>query len=79
MTASLVRLPLPEIDPARVIRTLEMSHPVYDSDSVAAQRRLGDIQGANRTWFASAGWADGFHEDAMETAVAVAAGLGVRW
>ena len=68
-----------EIDPARVIATLEMAHPVYDVASAASQRRLPEIQGRRNTWFASAGWADGFHEDAVETAVTVAAGLGVSW
>ena len=68
-----------EIDPARVLHTVEMSHPVYDLSTVAAQRRLGEIQGVRRTWFAGAGWADGFHEDGMESAVAVAHGLGVHW
>jgi uncharacterized protein len=68
-----------EIDPVKVLRRFEMAHPVYDPAAVAAQRRLPEIQGRRRTWFAGAGWADGFHEDAMETAVAVAEGLGVRW
>lgn len=68
-----------EIDPARVLRRLEMSHPVYDPGAIAAQGRLAEIQGVGGTWFAGAYWGEGFHEDGMESAVAVAEGLGVRW
>jgi predicted NAD/FAD-binding protein len=68
-----------EIEPSAVLGRVEMAHPVFDLGAAAAQRRLAEIQGRRGTWFAGAGWADGFHEDAMETAVAVAEGLGVRW
>ena len=50
------------VDPATVIDTMEYAHPLYTPTSVAAQRRLPEID-TDRVAFAGAyhGW--GFHED----------------
>ncbi len=65
------------IDPARVLRRMHYRHPVYTSESVAAQKRKAEIQGQHGTWFAGAWWGWGFHEDGMRSAVQVAEALGV--
>jgi predicted NAD/FAD-binding protein len=67
------------IDPAKVIARMDYQHPAYSQAAVAAQARLGEINGRDRLWYAGAwqGW--GFHEDGMRSAVAVARGLGVDW
>jgi hypothetical protein len=67
------------IAPEKILRRMRYEHPVYSHGAVRAQRRLGEIQGVRRTWFAGAYWGWGFHEDGMRSAVAVANGLGVRW
>jgi uncharacterized protein len=67
------------IAPEKILRRLRYEHPLYTHAAVRAQRRIGEIQGARRTWFAGAYWGWGFHEDGMRSAVAVADGLGVRW
>jgi predicted NAD/FAD-binding protein len=67
------------IDPAKVIRSMRYHHPVYTQASVAAQRRRGEIQGVQRTWFAGAYWGWGFHEDGMRSAVDVARAFGISW
>jgi predicted NAD/FAD-binding protein len=67
------------IAPEKVLRRVRYEHPVYTHAAVRAQRRIGEIQGVRRTWFAGAYWGWGFHEDGMRSAVAVASGLGVRW
>jgi predicted NAD/FAD-binding protein len=65
------------IDPKTILLRKTYRHPQFDAAAVAAQERLGDIQGQNRFWFAGAwtGW--GFHEDGIASAVRIANGLGV--
>jgi uncharacterized protein len=67
------------IDPRRILRRMRYAHPVYTRAAVAAQRRKGEIQGRNHTWFAGAYWGWGFHEDGLRSAVEVANALGVAW
>jgi predicted NAD/FAD-binding protein len=67
-----------EIDPARVIRTIEYAHPVYTEAGVRAQRRVAEISGHNRTHFAGAYWGWGFHEDGVRSALRVAERFGSR-
>ena len=65
------------IDPARVLARRAYRHPVFDHDSVAAQRRRAGIDGVDRISYAGAYWGYGFHEDGMRSAVEVARRLGV--
>jgi predicted NAD/FAD-binding protein len=60
-----------------VIAELTYEHPVFDAGAIAAQARIGEIQGRDRLWFAGAWLGYGFHEDGLRSAVAVAEGLGV--
>lgn len=66
------------VDQGRVIDTMHYEHPLYTPESVAAQRRLPEIN-TSRVAFAGAyhGW--GFHEDGARSGVAAAAALGVLW
>ncbi|MGW5328015.1 NAD(P)/FAD-dependent oxidoreductase [Streptomyces sp. NPDC004014] len=66
------------VAPSRVLARMSYEHPVYTPESVAAQRRLPELNTAV-TAFAGAyhGW--GFHEDGCRSGVAAAAVLGVRW
>ena len=57
------------IDPAKVIRTIQYSHPVFTPDGVAAQARHGEISGVNRTHYCGAYWRWGFHEDGVVSAL----------
>ena len=69
--------PVHEPAPDSVIAAFDYAHPQYDHGSIAAQRRLHEIQGVDRLWFAGAYWGHGFHEDGLRSGLAVAAGLGV--
>jgi predicted NAD/FAD-binding protein len=64
------------IDPSRIIRRIAYAHPVYTPDGVAAQARVTEISGHNRTHFCGAYWGWGFHEDGVVSAERVAARLG---
>ena len=58
------------INPAKVIKRLKYTHPVYTIAGAAAQGRHADISGHNRTGFAGAYWRNGFHEDGVASALA---------
>ncbi len=61
------------IDPAKILRTFTYDHPVFSRDTIAAQRRFSEISGHHRTHFCGAYWGYGFHEDGVNSALAVAA------
>jgi len=63
------------IDSSRVIERLTYHHPVYTPAGVAAQSRLSEISGKNRTYYAGAYWGYGFHEDGLQSGLRVIAGL----
>ncbi|MFL6025033.1 MAG: FAD-dependent oxidoreductase [Marmoricola sp.] len=67
-----------QIDPAKVISVRHYAHPIYNPTSVAAQRRLPEID-SDRIVFAGAyhGW--GFHEDGARSGAAAAERLGLSW
>jgi predicted NAD/FAD-binding protein len=64
------------IDPAKVLKRLVYHHPVYTSAGIAAQRRQGEISGLNRTYYCGAYWGFGFHEDGLNSGIAVAQQIG---
>lgn len=51
-------------------------HPLIDTGALAAQRKLWSLQGRNRTWFCGAYFGAGFHEDGLQSGLAVAEQLG---
>ena len=58
------------INPAKVIKRLKYTHPVYTIAGAAAQARHAEISGHNYTGFAGAYWLNGFHEDGVASALA---------
>jgi predicted NAD/FAD-binding protein len=66
------------IDPARVLRRMTYWHPLFTADAIRAQSRWNEISGHNHTHFAGAYWFYGFHEDGLNSALRVAATLGVN-
>ena len=51
-------------------------HPLFDAAAMRAQRELWSLQGVNRTWFCGAHFGSGFHEDGLQSGLAVAEQLG---
>jgi uncharacterized protein len=64
------------IQPSRVLRTIEYTHPRFTVAAFAAQKRLPEINGPRRTWFCGAYFGYGFHEDAHVAGLEVARKLG---
>jgi uncharacterized protein len=58
------------IDPAKIIKTLNYSHPVFTAEGIVAQSKHAMISGTNRTAYAGAYWRNGFHEDGVVSALA---------
>jgi uncharacterized protein len=63
------------IDASQIIGRYQYSHPCYSPAAVAAQRRIHEINGVNRSWFCGAYWGWGFHEDGVVSALRVVRGL----
>jgi predicted NAD/FAD-binding protein len=68
----------PEIepDPTLVLHTDHYDHPVFDSAAVIAQARFAGLQGYRNTWYCGAWLGSGFHEDGLQSGLAVAEALG---
>ena len=71
----------PTVEPSRIHRIADYSHPVFDPAAVAAQQRIPEIQAVERSWFCGAWTGYGFHEDGLESGLAVGRALGgtVPW
>ncbi|EEA95522.1 NAD(P)/FAD-dependent oxidoreductase [Pseudovibrio sp. JE062] len=59
-----------------ILRTFHYAHPVFDQTALTAQKQLWQIQGERRTWFCGAYLGYGFHEDGLQSGLAVAEALG---
>jgi predicted NAD/FAD-binding protein len=68
--------PAGRVDPMRVLQRFQFEHPAYRLDSPLAQSRREEINGRRRTWFCGAYWGYGFHEDGVNSALAVAKSFG---
>jgi predicted NAD/FAD-binding protein len=66
------------LDEARILRRIVYHHPTYSREALAAQRRFREINGKNRTYFCGAYWSYGFHEDGVNSALAVGECFGMR-
>jgi predicted NAD/FAD-binding protein len=71
--------PRTEIPHARRLGRFAYNHPLYTRDAIRAQARWREVSGVTRTHFCGAYWGYGFHEDGLNSALRVAATLGVSW
>ncbi|MFR0687866.1 NAD(P)/FAD-dependent oxidoreductase [Enterobacterales bacterium AE_CKDN230030158-1A_HGKHYDSX7] len=66
------------VDPSQVLARFRYAHPQFDLASVAAQARQASLQGQRHSYFCGAYWGNGFHEDGVVSALAVAECFGER-
>jgi len=66
----------PSVAPRTAWRTETYEHPILDAGAIAAQRRLWSLQGRGGVWFCGAHFGAGFHEDGLQSGLAVAEALG---
>jgi predicted NAD/FAD-binding protein len=64
-----------KINPNKILRSFTYHHPVFTTESIAAQQRKDEVQGKQSTWFCGAYWYNGFHEDGVRSALDVVQGL----
>lgn len=65
-----------EPDPSRVVQSVDYEHPIFDQGALDAQKQLWNLQGSNRTWYCGAYFGYGFHEDGLQSGLAVAEAVG---
>ncbi len=66
-----------EIEPQKVVQRFDFQHPEFSTDSVHAQHRFDQINGRDRISFCGAYWGYGFHEDGVNSALAVTRPFGL--
>jgi len=59
------------VDPRTIVHRQTYSHPVFDAACLRAQGRRHEISGVGRTWYAGAYWGYDFHEDGVQSAMAL--------
>ena len=59
-----------------LLRSEIYEHPIFDPAAIQAQKRLWSLQGRGGVWFCGAYFGAGFHEDGLQSGLAVAEQLG---
>jgi predicted NAD/FAD-binding protein len=68
--------PTAQIHPKAIEAVFDYDHPVFSASAIEAQKSLWAIQGTQRTWFCGSYFGYGFHEDGVQSGLAVAEQLG---
>ena len=68
--------PLFEIPESQILRRVRFEHPMFTDATLAAQKRLWSLQGVGDIWFCGAYFGFGFHEDGLQSGLAVAEEIG---
>lgn len=67
--------PLREPAAHTVLREISYAHPIFDQAAIAAQQRVPELQGRQRSYFCGAWCGYGFHEDGLKSGYAAAQAL----
>ena len=62
----------PSHEPSDNIQCFDYSHPILNSKTNIAKKKLWDLQGKQRTWYCGSYFGFGFHEDGLQSGLAVA-------
>jgi hypothetical protein len=68
--------PLKAPDPRMVIQSEVYEHPRFDAAAIRAQKTLWSLQGQGGVWWCGAYFGSGFHEDGLQSGLAVAEAIG---
>lgn len=64
------------VAPGAVHASFDYTHPLFDGAALAAQKELWRVQGQDGVWFCGAYFGSGFHEDGLQSGLAVAEMIG---
>jgi predicted NAD/FAD-binding protein len=67
-----------EVDPGLRLRSMQYAHPQYTAEALKAQTRWAEISGQGGVHYCGAYWGYGFHEDGVNSALAVARQFGME-
>lgn len=71
--------PVKPVDETKVFARYAYEHPLFNAAAIAAQRDIWSIQGKGGVWYCGAHLGSGFHEDGLQSGLAVAEAVtGVR-
>ena len=62
----------PSHEPSDSIQVFDYSHPTLNGRTNIAKKQLWELQGEQRTWFCGSYFGYGFHEDGLQSGLAVA-------
>ena len=68
--------PVREPAEGSIVREFDYAHPLFNSDALATQQDLWSLQGHRWTWYCGSYFGYGFHEDALQSGLAVGEHLG---
>tara|TARA_B110000116_G_scaffold270761_1_gene289707 strand:+ start:1380 stop:2672 length:1293 start_codon:yes stop_codon:yes gene_type:complete len=68
----------PSIEPKNIIDSTVFEHPIFNSEILNAQKKLGKIQGMQNTFYCGSYCGYGFHEDGIQSSAYIAEKLGVN-
>ncbi|ALG69090.1 NAD(P)/FAD-dependent oxidoreductase [Beggiatoa leptomitoformis] len=68
----------PQIEPQHPLHEINYQYPIFDSRAIIAQGKLKQLQGQQNTWYCGSYFNNGFHEDALNSGLAVANALGIK-
>lgn len=67
-----------EISPAKIVKEIVYTHPLYTEQSLRTQERLPSLNGRDRTFYCGSYFGYGFHEDAVKSAFEAAKHFGMK-
>ena len=67
--------PFMPINKNKIIKKVEFTHPVYNKETMKAQKYLEKLQGINNSWFCGSYFGYGFHEDGLKSGINIASKL----
>jgi predicted NAD/FAD-binding protein len=68
--------PLHPPEPQKIIQSEIYDHPRFDAAAIEAQKSLWSLQGRGGVWWCGAYFGSGFHEDGLQSGLAVAEAIG---